>query len=31
MNERDSEQVAYSLIARGYQRVGREAEADVVL
>src|SRR5436190_8142829 len=31
MNERDSEQVAYSLIARGYQRVGHEAEADVVL
>jgi tRNA-2-methylthio-N6-dimethylallyladenosine synthase len=31
MNERDSEQVAYSLIARGYQRVGHEAEADIVL
>jgi tRNA-2-methylthio-N6-dimethylallyladenosine synthase len=31
MNERDSEQVAYSLISRGYQRVGHEAEADVVL
>src|SRR5213595_2954935 len=31
MNERDSEQVAHSLIARGYQRVGHEAEADVVL
>ena len=31
MNERDSEQVAHSLIARGYQRVAREAEADVVL
>jgi len=31
MNERDSEQVAHSLIARGYERVAREAEADVVL
>jgi tRNA-2-methylthio-N6-dimethylallyladenosine synthase len=31
MNERDSEQVAHSLIARGYQRVENEAEADVVL
>jgi tRNA-2-methylthio-N6-dimethylallyladenosine synthase len=31
MNERDSEQVAHSLVARGYERVGREAEADVVL
>ena len=31
MNERDSEQVAHSLIARGYQRVGHEREADVVL
>jgi tRNA-2-methylthio-N6-dimethylallyladenosine synthase len=31
MNERDSEQVAYSLIARGYQRVADETEADVVL
>jgi tRNA-2-methylthio-N6-dimethylallyladenosine synthase len=31
MNERDSEQVAHSLVARGYQRVGHEAEADVVL
>jgi tRNA-2-methylthio-N6-dimethylallyladenosine synthase len=31
MNERDSEQVAYSLISRGYERVGHEAEADVVL
>ncbi|PZR73035.1 MAG: tRNA (N6-isopentenyl adenosine(37)-C2)-methylthiotransferase MiaB [Chthoniobacterales bacterium] len=31
MNERDSEQVAHSLTARGYQRVGRETEADVVL
>jgi tRNA-2-methylthio-N6-dimethylallyladenosine synthase len=31
MNERDSEQVAYSLIARGYERVEHEAEADVVL
>jgi tRNA-2-methylthio-N6-dimethylallyladenosine synthase len=31
MNERDSEQVAHSLIARGYERVGCEKEADVVL
>ncbi|MFN2475924.1 MAG: tRNA (N6-isopentenyl adenosine(37)-C2)-methylthiotransferase MiaB [Chthoniobacterales bacterium] len=31
MNERDSEQVAHSLIERGYQPVAREAEADVVL
>jgi tRNA-2-methylthio-N6-dimethylallyladenosine synthase len=31
MNERDSEQVAHSLIARGYERVGHESEADVVL
>jgi len=31
MNERDSEQVAHSLIARGYQRVENEADADVVL
>jgi tRNA-2-methylthio-N6-dimethylallyladenosine synthase len=31
MNERDSEQVAHSLIARGYQRVAHETEADVVL
>jgi tRNA-2-methylthio-N6-dimethylallyladenosine synthase len=31
MNERDSEQVAHSLLARGYQRVGHESEADVVL
>jgi len=31
MNERDSEQVAHSLIARGYERVSCEAEADVVL
>ncbi|HXX41929.1 MAG TPA: tRNA (N6-isopentenyl adenosine(37)-C2)-methylthiotransferase MiaB [Chthoniobacterales bacterium] len=31
MNERDSEQVAHSLIARGYQRVDSETEADVVL
>jgi len=31
MNERDSEQVAYSLIARGYERVDSEVEADVVL
>lgn len=31
MNERDSEQVAHSLVARGYERVGNESEADVVL
>ena len=31
MNKRDSEQVAHSLLARGYERVAREAEADVVL
>jgi tRNA-2-methylthio-N6-dimethylallyladenosine synthase len=31
MNERDSEQVAYSLIARGYERTTHETEADVVL
>jgi tRNA-2-methylthio-N6-dimethylallyladenosine synthase len=31
MNERDSEQVAHSLMARGYERVSKEAEADVVL
>jgi tRNA-2-methylthio-N6-dimethylallyladenosine synthase len=31
MNERDSEQVAHSLIARGYQRAAHETEADVVL
>src|SRR5260370_7096685 len=31
MNERDSEQVAHSLIAPGYERVAPEAEADVVL
>jgi tRNA-2-methylthio-N6-dimethylallyladenosine synthase len=31
MNERDSEQVAHSLITRGYERVGHETEADVVL
>jgi len=31
MNERDSEQVAYALIARGYQRADSELEADVVL
>jgi tRNA-2-methylthio-N6-dimethylallyladenosine synthase len=31
MNERDSEQVAHSLIARGYERVSCETEADVVL
>ncbi len=31
MNERDSEQVADSLVTRGYERVANEAEADVVL
>jgi tRNA-2-methylthio-N6-dimethylallyladenosine synthase len=31
MNERDSEQVAHSLISRGYEQVGHEAQADVVL
>ncbi|PYJ89627.1 MAG: tRNA (N6-isopentenyl adenosine(37)-C2)-methylthiotransferase MiaB [Verrucomicrobia bacterium] len=31
MNERDSEQVAHSLVARGYERVSKESEADVVL
>ena len=31
MNERDSEQVAHSLIDRGYKRVQREADADVIL
>ena len=31
MNERDSAQVAHSLIARGYERVETEVEADVVL
>ncbi len=31
MNERDSEQVTHSLIARGYERVAHESEADVVL
>ncbi len=31
MNERDSDQVAHSLLARGYERVAHEAEADVVL
>jgi len=31
MNERDSEQVAHSLLARGYERVAHESEADVVL
>jgi tRNA-2-methylthio-N6-dimethylallyladenosine synthase len=31
MNERDSEQVAHSLIARGYEQTTHETEADVVL
>jgi tRNA-2-methylthio-N6-dimethylallyladenosine synthase len=31
MNERDSEQVAHSLLARGYERAARETDADVVL
>src|ERR1700738_3544466 len=31
LNERDSEQVAHSLIERGYKRTETESEADVVL
>src|SRR5215468_322206 len=31
MNERDSEQVAHSLIERGYERAASELDADVVL
>ncbi len=31
MNERDSEQVAHSLLARGYERARSEADADVIL
>ncbi len=31
MNERDSEQVSHTLIARGYESVAHESEADVVL
>src|SRR5438270_4267352 len=31
MNERDSEQVAHSLIERGYERAENESDADVVL
>src|SRR5947207_6248877 len=31
MNERDSEQVAHSLVTRGYKRVENESAADVVL
>jgi len=31
MNERDAEQVAHSLVARGYERVRHESEADIVL
>jgi tRNA-2-methylthio-N6-dimethylallyladenosine synthase len=31
MNERDSEQVAHSLLERGYQRAEHEGDADVVL
>ncbi|HVF71455.1 MAG TPA: tRNA (N6-isopentenyl adenosine(37)-C2)-methylthiotransferase MiaB [Chthoniobacterales bacterium] len=31
MNERDSEQVAHSLLERGYTRASHETEADVVL
>jgi tRNA-2-methylthio-N6-dimethylallyladenosine synthase len=31
MNERDSEQVAHSLITRGYERADSEVDADVVL
>src|SRR6266446_1256218 len=31
MNERDSEEVAHSLLARGYERTETESDADVVL
>src|SRR5436305_1542674 len=31
MNERDSEQVAHSLVERGYESTANEADADVVL
>ncbi len=31
MNERDSEQVAHTLIERGYEPVAHESEADIVL
>src|SRR5437764_12918231 len=31
MNERDSKQVAHSLVTRGYKRVENESDADVVL
>src|SRR5437868_11080341 len=31
MNERDSEQVSHSLIARGYKSVGCESDTDIVL
>src|SRR5205085_3225487 len=31
MNERDSEQVAHSLMRRGYRKVEHEADADVIL
>jgi tRNA-2-methylthio-N6-dimethylallyladenosine synthase len=31
MNERDSEQVAHSLVERGYERAEREVDADVIL
>ena len=31
MNERDSEQVARMLVARGYEMTAREKEADVIL
>ena len=31
MNERDSEQVAHSLVERGYESVRHESDADVVL
>jgi tRNA-2-methylthio-N6-dimethylallyladenosine synthase len=31
MNERDSEQVAHSLLSRGYTRAAHETEADVIL
>src|SRR3954468_1343361 len=31
MNERDSEEVAHSLLSRGYERAMHESDADVIL
>src|SRR4029078_1481909 len=31
MNERDSEEVAHSLLSRGYERARHESEADIIL